>query len=41
MSDRFCPTATNPLAFKNKLGDIIAYADKLKEANKKREVIKI
>ncbi len=30
MSDRFCPVATTPLAFKNKLGDIKAYADKLK-----------
>ena len=31
LTDKFCPTATTPLAFKNKLGDITIYANKLKE----------
>lgn len=31
MSDRFCPVATTPLAFKNKLGEIMVYAEKLKQ----------
>jgi hypothetical protein len=34
MSDRFCPVATTPLAFKNKLSDIKAYAEKLKTNSK-------
>jgi DNA-binding MarR family transcriptional regulator len=28
MSDKFCPIATTPIAFKNKLGDIIAFFNK-------------
>ena len=28
MSDRFCPIATTPIAFKSKLGDIIAFFNK-------------
>lgn len=30
MQDKYCPVATTPLAFKEKLGDIKNYADKLK-----------
>jgi hypothetical protein len=30
MSDKYCPVATTPLAFKEKLGDIKIYAEKLK-----------
>ncbi|MCK9320166.1 hypothetical protein [Methanoculleus sp.] len=33
MSDKYCPTATTPLAFKEKIGDIKVYADKLKNNN--------
>lgn len=33
-SDRFCPVATTPLAFWNKLGEIKIYADKLKTPTK-------
>jgi hypothetical protein len=31
MSDRFCPVATTPIAFKAKLGDIIAFFTKIKQ----------
>lgn len=31
ISDRFCPVATTPLAFKNKIGEIMVYAEKLKQ----------
>lgn len=34
LSDRFCPVATTPLAFKNKLGEIMVYAEKLKQPSK-------
>lgn len=30
MGDKYCPTATTPTAFKEKLGDISVYANKLK-----------
>ena len=33
MSDKYCPIATTPKIFKDKLGDIIAYANKLKNNN--------
>jgi len=33
MCDKYCPTATTPLAFKEKIGDIKVYADKLKNNN--------
>jgi len=36
MTDRFCPVATTPYQFKEKLGDIKAYADRLKTKKSNR-----
>lgn len=33
LDDKFCPVATTPLAFKEKIGDIKVFADKLKNNN--------
>ena len=34
LSDQYCPVATTPLTFKNKLGEVMVYANKLRSPKK-------